>query len=235
PSAVAANFSDHVVVVDRSGLVVELGAGGVPVLSRSAKDPGKPWWDGDRAYFGDDGTVRRMTDTWGANFSVPKKGKQEPLKRVEAGLSGALGQWYLLDPGDERVQVFVPRGQFLSSLMEGDPVDLAQDLQGRLYVLDRKAGKVLRYAANGNSDGTAAAGDWRKAEAVAIDILGRVYVLDRGSASIDVWSPGGKKLVSVGPVLPGGIELRNPLDLSLDASGRLYVVDSRLEAVVVLE
>ncbi len=235
PIAVAANLADHVVIVDRAGLVVEIGPGGAAVASRAAKDSGKPWWGKDRAYFGDDGTLRRMTDTWGANLSVPKKGKKEPLKSVGAGASGALGQWYLLDSGAKRVQVFVPRGKFLSTLMEGDPVDLAQDLQGKIYVLDRKARKVNRYLSNGRSDGVAASGNWRKPEAVAVDILGRVYILDRDNATINIFGLQGGKVQTIGPQLPGGIELRNPVDLTVDASGRLYIADSRLQAVVIVE
>jgi len=40
---------------------------------------------------------------------------------------------------------------------------------------------------------------------------------------------------AIGPVLPGTIELRSPEDLAVDAAGRLFVVDSRLAQLIVLE
>ena len=74
----------------------------------------------------------------------------------------------------------------------------------------------------------------RKASAwLALDALGHLYVLDTESGRIDVFDRSGAAVESLGPVLPGGVELRRPADLTVSGDGRLFVTDSRLGVVVV--
>jgi hypothetical protein len=42
----------------------------------------------------------------------------------------------------------------------------------------------------------------------------------------------GNKLAGLGPVLPGGLELQRPSDLTVDGAGRLWIADARLGLVV---
>ncbi len=236
PVGVSANDAGHLLVADRgSGTVVELGAGGAVTNRRQAKDPGRPWWSGGEAFLSDGADLRRMEDLWSKTFVARNGSKAEPVKEIASGERGAFGQWYLLDSKASRVVVFVPRGSYLNTLASGDPVDLAQDSRGRMYVLDAKANRVTRYSANGEVLGLAARGDWQKPVAVAVDAAGRIYVLDRASARVDIFATDGTRLTSLGPQLPGGITLRNPLDLTVDGSGRLIIADNRLHGVLVLE
>ena len=43
---------------------------------------------------------------------------------------------------------------------------------------------------------------------------------------------GGNRLTSLGPSLPGGLELQRPTDLTVDPAGRLWIADARLGLVV---
>jgi hypothetical protein len=70
---------------------------------------------------------------------------------------------------------------------------------------------------------------------MTVDALGNIYVLDAGASRIEVLHQDGQRLAFVGPVLPGGRELRSPEDLAVDGSGRLLIVDSKLSSVIVLE
>ena len=77
--------------------------------------------------------------------------------------------------------------------------------------------------------------DYRPPKANSVARLGRMYVLDRGSRTVLVYDADGQRLDSLGPQLGGGIELRSPVDLAVDGSGRLFIADEKLPFVAVLE
>ena len=58
---------------------------------------------------------------------------------------------------------------------------------------------------------------------------------DSTSRTISVYGPDGSPLNSLGPTFPGGIELRAPEDLAVDGTGRIFIADSKLSALVVVE
>ena len=60
-------------------------------------------------------------------------------------------------------------------------------------------------------------------------------MLDRGLKRIDVFDQDGGVLWTLGPVLPGGIELGDPRDLTVDSTGRILIADRGLRTVVVVE
>lgn len=236
PIGVAAAEDTTLIIVDKGlDVAIEVVPGGAVGLRRSVSDAGRPWFGLDGAYVGDDGIVRRHEDSWSGTFSAPRGGDREPLKAVSAGAVGAFGQWYLLDPRQDRVAVFRPSGSFIADLAGGDPEDLAVDGTGRVFVLDRKKKEVSRYSANGSLEAAVSRQDWRKPQALATDALGRIYVLDRDTGRIDVLSGDFAQITSVGPDLPGGIQLDGPEDLAVDGTGRILVADPKLQAVVVVE
>ncbi len=118
---------------------------------------------------------------------------------------------------------------------DSEIVDLALDRRGRLYALDREQNRVIRFGLDGAAEGTVASRDWRRPEALTLDALGNVYVLDRDEKTIDVFDPDGTLLLTYGPLLPDGTELRAPRDVAVDEAGRLYVVDRDLDAVFILD
>ena len=40
---------------------------------------------------------------------------------------------------------------------------------------------------------------------------------------------------TLGPILPGGVELRDPRDIAVDAAGRVLIADRGLSAIIVIE
>ena len=84
-------------------------------------------------------------------------------------------------------------------------------------------------------------GRWRRAQALDIDELGNLYILDRDANEIHVYSQTGQPLLVsgqplvLGPQLPGGVVLRDPRDLAVDGTGRLYIADRGADTIVVLE
>ncbi|MCB1055520.1 MAG: tetratricopeptide repeat protein [Acidobacteria bacterium] len=236
PSGVAAENDGSVVVGDRSSdTVYRLAPDGSLADRLELTEPGRPWAQEDGVYLPSGDTVTRLGDRSAQSFVAPRGKKLEPVKDLDAGVRGTLGQWYLLDHQSKRVLVFVPTGRYLATLAEGDPVDVAQDPRGRIYVLDRKRGDVTRFATDGSSEGVFVHHDGRRPEALEIDDLGDVYILDRDSGRISVYDPGGQLLATLGPQLPGGIELKNPVDLAVDGAGRVIVLDGKQSAPVVIE
>ena len=236
PVAIAASADGRVVIADDgtdTGLLV--GVDGALEGRVQAKDMGHPWWIDGHAYLPAGENVYAFNDRTNLRFLAPKGDDLKPLEKLTGGARGTFGQWYLLDRGRGEVIAFAPAGRHLGVLAQGDPADLAQDLQGRLYVLDRRTKEVTRYSAQGDHQGTIARGDWRKPEAIAVDALGNLYVLDRDPGRVDIFDPEGNRVTSLGPSLPGGIELRGPLDLAIDGRGHIFIADPRLGAVVVLE
>ncbi len=78
-------------------------------------------------------------------------------------------------------------------------------------------------------------GAWKRPVALDVDPLGNIYVLDRGHRTLEMFSPAGKRQARIGPQLGGGVELRKPADLAVDGSGRIFIADSDLPHVVMLD
>jgi len=239
PVAVAASSDGQVLVIDEGAPAVLLKDPARAVASRLAYNAhSRPWW-------GVDGLPYLPTRKAGVialggsrlGFMSDEHGRSMPLKDLQAGVRTPDGSWFLVDAEPRRVLKFDPDGTYrgLATTTHEEPVDVAIDGVGRLYVLDRAGSRVIRFAANGEREGVVVASQWRRPEALAVDRLGNSYVLDRDARTIDVFSPAGQRLSRLGPTLPGNIELRAPRDLSVDDSGRIYIADRNARAVVIVE
>lgn len=236
PSGVAAAEDGGIAVSDRGAdSVIVLDSDGALETRFELTEPGRPWWRDGELFVPSGNAVSLLRDRSSQSFVAPRGKKVEPVKDLTAGRRGRRGQWYLVDRQSRRVLAFVPAGRYLGTLAEGDPVDVAQDSQGRVYVLDRKAARVERFAVDGSSQGVMVNTAARRPEALEVDALGNLYVLDKDAGRIAVYQPDGQLLATLGPQLPGGVELRSPVDLAVDGAGRVIVADARAEALVVIE
>jgi DNA-binding beta-propeller fold protein YncE len=110
------------------------------------------------------------------------------------------------------------------------PTRTAWGPDGRLYVSDAKIGSVFVYE---RTPVLTVAGEVKgldKPLGVAVDALGNLYVGNDGRDNVEVYSPAGDRIATIGSGL-----LRMPNDLAIDASGDLYVVDSRSHRVRVFD
>jgi len=239
PAAIAASGDGHVLVIDDGAPAVLLKDPARDVASRLAYNAHtRPWW-------GVDGLPYLPTRKAGVialggsrlGFMSDERGRSMPLKDLQAGVRTPDGSWFLLDADPRRVLKFDPDGTYrgMATSTREEPVDLAIDGVGRLYVLDRLGSQVIRFAADGERDGVVVSAPWRRPEALAVDRLGNCYVLDRDARTIDIFSSTGKRLSRLGPALPGNIELRGPRDLAVDDSGRIYIADRNARAVVIVQ
>ncbi len=239
PVAVAASADGQVLVIDEGTPAVLLKDPSRETASRLAYNAhSRPWW-------GTDGLPYLPTRKAGVialggsrlGFMSDEQGRSMPLTDLQAGIRTPDGSWFLLDADPRRVLKFDPDGTYrgLATTTREEPVDVAIDGVGRLYVLERAASRVIRFTADGEREGVVVAATWRRPEALAVDRLGNAYVLDRDARTIDIFSSNGQRLGRLGPTLPGNIELRGPRDLAVDESGRIYVADRSARTVVVIE
>lgn len=241
PTGLAADPEGRLTVADQGMLqALVVGAEGGVRVRQSYEKLHRPAWGlgGEPLVAVGDGLARPASGRR-LKFTDPRKQRQQALAGVLAGEQGVFREWILLTEKPERVLVFAADGSYRGQLTDPrhvEPADLARDALDRLYVLDRRGKRVLRYSSSGALEGSVAASTaWKRPEALAVDLLGNVYVLDRGSRRIEVFDATGTRLATLGPTLPGGTKLANPRDLAVDGGGRLFIADSKLGAVLVLE
>ncbi|MEM7586171.1 MAG: tetratricopeptide repeat protein [Acidobacteriota bacterium] len=239
PTGVAAAEDGRLVIVDqRLPLVALIGADGAFSESIALRDAGRPGWSSGAAYTVTETRILLpFVSQESPRFLEPVPGKEKPLKGLQAAERGPFGDWFVLAKGWRSLLAFqsARQGQELLATSKPEPKDIAQDFLGRIYVLDGKGKQVLRLGVDRRQADVLLEGAWRRPVAITVDLLGNLYVLDRGNRTIDLYDANGRKQSTLGPVLTGGIELRNPVDLAVDGSGRLFIADSKLPYVILLD
>ena len=244
PVGIDAGEDNRVVIVDTGIPLVAVvepdGTLSHRIASSDAKDGFHPWWGrGADPYVAAKRSVLNVVSRQQQNFSAPDNNEMKQVEEVTAGAHGIHRQWMVLDSNRKRVLLMDEDANHMSQLVGGDnsePVDIAIDYRGRLYVLDRRAKTVLRFSADGGQRSRVLQGDWRRPEAIALDGLGNLYILDRDAKTIEVFDPNGLFRWRLGPQLPGGgIVLKSPRDISVDDQGRIYIADKDLKAFLVIE
>ncbi|HVS62544.1 MAG TPA: tetratricopeptide repeat protein [Thermoanaerobaculia bacterium] len=236
PQAVATADDGRIAVIDDGTLIIQSPDGAIQTLG-GLRNPGRPWFGADgQLYVPLQDSVRQIPGNAGRSFYYDGA-KPKDLDKLVAGAQGQLGEWWLYDRSIDGVVVFDRLARkTLGTVPSGgiNVADLAAGPLGRVVVLSAKDSRVLVIGPERTTLG-GFTGSWRRADAIATDQLGNVYVLDRGSNQIDVRTMGGTKIATLGPLLPGGLELKSPEDLAVDAFGRVLIIDSKLEGPVVVE
>ena len=239
PIGIDASEDNRVVIVDPGvPLIAVLETDGTLSSRVRSTDAFHPWWGPDGfPYVSTKRSVLNPVSQERQSFSVPENNEMKLVENITAGAHGIHRQWLVVDTNRKHVLLFDDNGDYTDRLIEGDfePVDVTVDYLGNFYVLDRRNDNVVRFSPDGAERQQIIRRDWRRPEAIASDGLGNLYVLDRDAKQIDIFNPQGQLLWTLGPQLPGGIELRSPRDLGVDGSGRIYVADRDMKAFLVLE
>ncbi|MDE2849517.1 MAG: hypothetical protein OYL92_12465 [Acidobacteriota bacterium] len=182
-------------------------------------------------------TVQRLDDPSPIRFERPSGGR---LGEIVTAFRGPYGNWTVLSRQVDVVLRYDSQGRPLEfgQTRLAQPVDMAPGPNGRTYVLDAGQGDaraaLLTLDPDGELENTFSA-DWRRPLALDVDAFGNAYILEGRVKQVLVYDPDGNMMTALGPVLPGGIELRAPNDVAVDGMGRVFIAAGRLETVVALE
>lgn len=238
PRGVAAGAGGRLVVTETNRAAI-LDADGSPISARDLRGAVRP----SHAAAGSPGVVTAdgvtgIEDSRTVSFGRVGGGE---LDRIVAAHRDDFGNWTVLSRRSAEVLRYDPQGRPLETLRVAtltQPIDVAVGRDGAIHVLDAGARStppsVLRFAADGRFE-EAFRADWRRPVALDVDAFGNRYVLDAGTLQVLVYDPVATPLAALGPVMPGGQELRTPEDVAVDGQARIFVADSRLGQVLVLE
>lgn len=167
--------------------------------------------------------------TFGRKEGIFEKKSKEGNLHTPLGLAVSdKGTIYVADSGNVRVQAFSAQGVFLKgfgpkldSFQLVEPVAVAWDPEGFLFILDRGARKVVKCETSGKF--LEAWGGLEAPIAIALDGRGYVYVLDAGPR-LHVFNAKGAVLGSFFSAGRGATDLAEPSAIAF-ASGKLWVSD----------
>jgi DNA-binding beta-propeller fold protein YncE len=157
---------------------------------------------------------------------------------------GPNGWVYVLDSGNDRVQVYEPAGQLLfvfgargAAAGQFDFIKqgaLTVGPAGDVYVVDRGNSRVQVFAPRGSMKTIVGAGRLRSPGGIAVDSTGKIYVTDDESRSILVFDAMGQFAAEYTYQVQAG-EFSAPKGIAVGPKDHLYIADPVAQAIVVLD
>ncbi len=121
--------------------------------------------------------------------------------------------------------------QFVASFPAVDPVDIASDREGKIYVLERSAARVrvldeegVELVAFGSAG--SGPGEFSGPSGIDVDSEGNIYVADTGNDRVQIFSPAGEYLRSLGKSGSKIGEISRPEGIALEYDGKIAVADT---------
>ncbi|NYT06029.1 MAG: PKD domain-containing protein, partial [Methanomicrobiales archaeon] len=148
------------------------------------------------------------------------------------------GNLYITDPGNSRVQIVSPDGQYIGAFGSEGTGDgqflylrgIAADASGNVYVTDVRGHRVQVFSASGDYLGQwggvgTAAGQLNLPSRIACDADGNLYVTELGNHRVQKFTPAGASLGMWGTFGSGDGQFTYPGGLAIDSSGNIYVAE----------
>lgn len=145
-------------------------------------------------------------------------------------IAGRDGKIYTVNTAQDAIQVISDGAPVRSIKVSGcKPISVAQDGEGRLWVLDGKKERVVLIDAEGGivrqfGGGGGKEGYFDDVRDIAITSKGIIYVADYDNDRVQAFSPGGLFLNAMG-MEKGGVVFRSPAAIAVDPQDGLYVLD----------
>lgn len=172
-----------------------------------------------------------------------KRGSREGEFNNPRGITvNELGQVFVSDQSNNRIQKFDSNGTFISEWSMGSlnestnyyPTDIASDNTGHVYVVSRGQvhkfsydGKLMdRFGSQGNGTG-----QWAGDAGIAIDLKGKVYVSAPLNNKLIIFNSKGDFLEEWDQNVSPYKDFF-PLDVAIDSHGNVYVIESRRQNIL---
>jgi sugar lactone lactonase YvrE len=171
---------------------------------------------------------------WGSRGSDPGQ-----LKDPQAAALDAVGNYWVADTGNDRLQKFSPQGKLLQVIGnygsgEGQfrsPSGIAISAKGNIYVADTGNRRIQVFSAKGMFLGAfgkpgSLAGQFEEPVDLTVNGSELVYVVDRGNDRIAKFDGNGTLLWQIGKT--GGLdgEFKSPSNIRISPDGEVYVLDA---------
>jgi uncharacterized protein (TIGR03663 family) len=169
---------------------------------------------------------------------------------------GPDGNVYVADTGNKRISIFKPDGTYVREISSGksadkikqgyafnqngemnEPIGVAVDAQGNVYVADSVNHRIQKFDATGAyaAQWPIPSGGWDPGSYLepflALDAQGNLYATAPTSAQVYKFDPTGKLLGQKG-TSPKNIILKTPTGITIGSDGNIYVSDTGLQGVV---
>ena len=197
-----------------------------------------------RVYVSDTGNGRIQVFNAEGQFLSGFRGKGSGPKQFSSpsGLVAFRGLLYVADTGNSRVQVLTFDGIYIRQItVKADktskdemkaPVDVALDLQNKIYVLDRDTYKVRIFNPAGVQLGMFGAkgkgtDGFNEPTGLAVDNKGFIYISDSENYKVKKLDSEGKLLGSIGTEGDGPGQFRAATGIKVDKEGKIYVLDAK--------
>jgi len=131
-------------------------------------------------------------------------GEPNPISVPSDLATDAQGNLYVLDAGNDRIQVFDPEGHF-----------------------------IRMWGASGSGEGgfNFSRGDGNLIGALSLDPQGNIYVADNANQRIQKFDPQAKFLMEWGGKGTSNGQFLSPVGITLDGQGNIYVIDDSRDEV----
>jgi DNA-binding beta-propeller fold protein YncE len=143
---------------------------------------------------------------------------------------------FIFDRGDRTASILaVPVPPAAGSLV--NPLGIAVDIDGVIYVADAQQGKVFGYDRNGALLLTfGKTGDLAYPTGIAIDKRrNRIHIADSHAHLVKTFTILGERLFEIGVAGPADQRPKSPAGIALDGEGRIHVLDSRSRRVLIYD
>jgi hypothetical protein len=234
-ASVAAAADGRLLVIDsRQQTVALLNADGRLLDRRDLKGASRAWFSPDgQPYVVLPDSVQQPFSGASILFADPVSNKARNQGNLLAAELSPFGEWALIAKKAPGLLTYRNRRKGRADVLASSgvsPIDLARDARGRLHVLDGEGNRILRLQA-GSSPSIVARGIWKRPVAIAVDGLGYLFLIERGERRLRIFDPEGQAVKDLGAELG----LRNPVDVAVDGQGRLYIADTKLPYLVLLQ
>ena len=157
----------------------------------------------------------------------------------------SLGNIYVTDTGNHRIQVFGSHGEFIAQFGEKgsaegffhEPVGIAIDTQGNLLIADTWNHRVQKLRVTGEYLASWPISGWSGQSVlnkpyIAVDSANNFYVTDPENHRVAKYGPDGQLQTAWGSPGTDATSIRFPTGIAIDGQGFILVADSRNNRIV---